>query len=83
MPKQCTYVMFTKLLIVIQQLLGIVSKCTQRSFFERTVVGRVCIVINKRTFCIRITPVVIISIGIEGECQVFRQVNIGITTGNK
>lgn len=54
-----------------------------RSFFERAVVRRVCVVIDKRAFCIRVTPVVIIGIAIEGECQVFCQVNIGVTTGNK
>ena len=75
--------MLAELFAVIQQLLRIISKSTVRGLIEGTVIGRTGVIIDKRTFCLRITPVVIIRIGIERECQVLGQIYIYITTGDK
>ena len=83
MTDHCSDIMFTELLVIIQQLLRIISESAIRSFRQVAIIRRAGIVIDKRTGCIGITTIIIICIGIKREGQILSQINICITTGNK
>ena len=77
MSEKDTDLVLAELLVIVEQLLGVIRVCAARTLRQVTVVGTGSIVIHERTVGIHVTAVIVVGTCVEREGKAVHQLKIG------